>query len=413
MPQELSVDFLVVSRQADPPTQATVTQAVSNARLGALDYTAGAARSPGASTGRQRLGVYTLTSTTAPVRARISIDRHENAVTDGMGETAFATLTRTLDAESVSIVRDGRLGLSARLTANERGVAQALPWMMQVLRTLLDTLDSVVIDPACQRCYSRADLARNPFSTPAAHVAIHTEAWGAERLWLHTHGLQKMGRPEVDLVDVPHALEAEAATFLQELTGKLATGASLAPGQEILDDEAGILVAVGITPDMDHQAPFGRLRLADGPAPGERQGAAATRFLINMALADAARRAAAGDMTRADEIIDRILAAAPDDCATLALKAKMELRSGRPLEALQLGELMEMHAPGDHRGPLLSGSALVAIGRYREALRALNRAIDRDPESAEAFALRAEAHARLGQERLAAEDRAHAAYFRG
>jgi Tfp pilus assembly protein PilF len=57
------------------------------------------------------------------------------------------------------------------------------------------------------------------------------------------------------------------------------------------------------------------------------------------------------------------------------------------------------------------GLALLAIGRSREALNALDRAIEREPEAAQAFVARAEAYRRLGDERLAAVDRARAAYL--
>jgi Tfp pilus assembly protein PilF len=72
---------------------------------------------------------------------------------------------------------------------------------------------------------------------------------------------------------------------------------------------------------------------------------------------------------------------------------------------------MALRTPIDYRGPLAVGLALLAIGRSREALNALDRAIEREPEAAQAFAARAEAYRRLGDERLAAVDRARAAYL--
>ncbi len=67
---------------------------------------------------------------------------------------------------------------------------------------------------------------------------------------------------------------------------------------------------------------------------------------------------------------------------------------------------MELRTPADYRGPLTVGLALLAIGRSREALNALDGAIEREPEAAQAFAARAEAYRLLGDERLAAVDRA-------
>jgi predicted Zn-dependent protease len=131
-----------------------------------------------------------------------------------------------------------------------------------------------------------------------------------------------------------------------------------------------------------------------------------------MALGDAERRMASGDQAGASEVIERLLAADPDDCAALALKARLLLRAGQMDAALAVGELMDVRAPGDYRGPLAIGTALVAMGRYAEALQALMRAVQRAPDAAEVFALRADVHARLGQQQLAAADRARAAYLR-
>src|SRR5262249_18307325 len=111
------------------------------------------------------------------------------------------------------------------------------------------------------------------------------------------------------------------------------------------------------------------------------------------------------------EVIERLLAADADDCAALALKAHICLRSGRIDDALDLGEFMQLRVPEDYRGPLTVGMALASMGRYREAVLALDRAIEREPEAAEAFAIRAQVHTQLGNTQLAAVDRAHAAYL--
>ena len=72
---------------------------------------------------------------------------------------------------------------------------------------------------------------------------------------------------------------------------------------------------------------------------------------------------------------------------------------------------MELVAPNDYRGPFAVGKALAALGRAREALNALSRAIRYEPEAAEVYAARAEVYERLGERQLAATDRAHVAYL--
>ncbi|MEO7002178.1 MAG: hypothetical protein ABI068_10150 [Ktedonobacterales bacterium] len=418
--EELAIDFLTVSRLADPPTEALLAQALASAGLGAAEYTAAPLRNhtSGNAAGaappkRVRLGTWRLGPQQLLTTARLVVARHDGPVMDGMGETAFNAITRGLAAEDTHTLRTSDLALDLHLNAPLREALPALAWAMRLLRTLIDLTQGVVIDPGAQTCYGRAALARFAADDPLAHIVFHDEGWAADTRWLHTHGLQKFGRPELDLVAAPISLEAEGRMFLRDVAERLARGAQLAAGQEIvLEDVGAAVVAVGAPVDVDHQAPYGRLRLADAPQPGEHQGASAQQLLAHMALADATRRAQARDLLGSFEVIERVLAADPDACDALAMKARLHLNSGQALDAMQLGELMELRAPDDYRGPLTVGLALAAMRRYREALNALNRAIQRDPDADEVFAARATVHEGLGQQQLAAVDRAHAAYLR-
>jgi len=329
-----------------------------------------------------------------------------------MSETAFARLTRGLSVADVATMRDGPLSFDARLSTDARAIVPALDWMMQALRFFADMTGGVAVDPACQRCLGRAELGQFRGGSAAGHVVIHNEFQSGEDRWVHTHGLQKFSRPELEFIAVPQALEAEAQAFLRAMAANFAHGTTLASGQEIHDEEAGALLAVGSNQDMDHQAPQSRLRLIDLPEPGERESANARRFLARMALGEAAHFAQAADIAQSYATIDRILSANPDDSAALLLKAQINLRERRPLDALELGEILCLRVPSDFRGYLMVGFALSALGRQREALNALNTAIQREPESAEVFAKRAEIYEQLGERKLAAYDRAHAAHLR-
>ena len=416
---ELAIDFLTVSRLADPPTEAALAQTLAAAGLGAAEYSPAPPRdlvgdpAGGAPPKRARLGTWRLGPQQLLTTARLVVARHDGPVTDGMGEAAFNALTRGLAAEDTHTLRTSDLALDLRLNAPVREALPALAWAMRALRALVDLTHGVVIDPGAQTCYGRATLARFADDDPLAHINFHDEGWAADTRWLHTHGLQKFGHPELDLVATPVSLVAEGRMFLRDVAERLARGAPLAAGQEIVLEDVGVaVIAVGAPVDVDHQAPYGRLRLADTPPPGERQGASAHQLLAHMALADANRRAQARDLPAAFEAIERVLAADPDDCGALAMKAQLYLTGGQVVDALQLGELMELRAPTDYRGPLTVGLALAAMRRYREALHALNRAIQRAPEADEVFAARAAVHEGLGQQQLAAVDRAHATYLR-
>jgi hypothetical protein len=414
MPQELAIEYMVISRHEEPPAAASIARALASAGLGVSDYTPAPeqATTSGSLGSRQRIGTHVVSIAGTQATGRISVFVYNGAVTEGMGEAAFNGLTRGLATEDVRTLREGHVSVNLRVLTPRSRAMSALKWAVHAVRALLDVTEGACIDPGAQRCYGRAELARLGADDPLVHVAIHDEPWDAESRWLHTHGLQKLGSPEIDLVAVPYSLLSEARGFLGEVTATLAGGAELVAGEDIDMGDLGIVTAVGAAADVDHQAPFGRLRLADSPAPGERQGISALRLLARMALAEASRRAAVGDVPAALQELERVLAADPDDCAALALKARLYLGLGNALDALGVGELMELRVPHDYRGPLVMGLALAALGRYPEALRALQRAIERDPEAAEAFAARADVHQRLGHEQLAAVDRAHAAYLR-
>jgi predicted Zn-dependent protease len=200
--------------------------------------------------------------------------------------------------------------------------------------------------------------------------------------------------------------------MITELAENLARGTQLTAGQEIDLEELGRVVALAVPTDVDHQASFGRLRLVDVPAPAEQLGTTANKLLRRTLLADATRRADHGDSRAAAETIERMLAADPDDCTALTFKARLRLRAHEPLEALEIGELMQLRAPQDARGPLVVGHALTALGRAREAERAYSRAVELSPDDWEAFEGRARAYDLVGQPHQAASDRARAAYLR-
>ena len=408
MSRELTNDFLLVSRYAEPPSEATLSQALVAARLGTPTYQAA---DPVAGAAHMRLGTYRLSAPTAAATLRIVVTRQSSPTLGSMGAGAFTQITRRLDAEDTQTLRTGILDFDVRVKAPEEHIAVALRWTMSVLRSLVSLTAGAVVDPAAQTAWGAQPLNAMASGRLTDQIAVHDEAWGADSRWLHTHGLQKFGRPELDLAAIPVALRAEAEAFLRDVAERLAEGERLMAGQEIDLEELGTVVAVSAAPDAEHQAPFARLRLADSPAPGARQSASAGQLLARMALADAQRRHNSGDVSGALEIIERILAADSDDCAALFLKATILLERGQSHEALGLGELMDLRTPADYRGPLTVGLALLAIGRSREALNALDRAIEREPEAAQAFAARAEAYRLLGDERLAAVDRARAAYL--
>src|SRR5690349_16957339 len=188
MAEDLTIDYLIVARQKDPPPEITLIRALASANLGMAVYAPAGPRSAASPVNRERIGTYTLSVPKLRAQARIVVNRYLGPVTADMGEAACATITRGLSLGESAIVREGTLAYDLRLTYTPSEAAQALAWNMHVQRVVLETIDAVVIDPAAQRCYGKGGLAQLPLHTPLAHVAIHDESWDAEGRWLHTHG---------------------------------------------------------------------------------------------------------------------------------------------------------------------------------------------------------------------------------
>src|SRR5579859_2559610 len=253
--RELVTEYLLISRYSEPPADATVTQALSSAGLGAAEYIPAPPRDPSATPGRRaRVGTYTLHSDAGAGQAKIIVARYESPALDGMGETAFNQLTRRLGANDIQTLRVGTLALDTRFTGPSTTPIETQRWALGVLRTLVSLTEGAVVDPQAQTSWGASLLAAALTSGPRAHLTIHNEAWGADRRWLHTHGLRKFGKPELDLADIPVALEPEAQALLLDVADNLALGEQLSAGQEITLDELGALVALPASPDLDHQA---------------------------------------------------------------------------------------------------------------------------------------------------------------
>ncbi|MGE5334444.1 MAG: hypothetical protein ACM3N4_07075, partial [Nitrososphaerota archaeon] len=240
MAQELKIDFLTVSRYGEPPVEASAVRAIATAGLGSAEYVP---RNEPGSGGRQRLGAYHIDPPGIPARARVNVSHHDAPVTSGMSESAFNALTRGLMAEDTQTLREGTVALDVRVFAQYDRVLAALDWATRLLRVLLDLTQGAAIDPAAQRSFGRAEISQIRPNDPLAHVAMHRELWDAESRWLHTHGLQKFGRPELDLAAVPHSLEEDGVSLLREVASLLAQGGDLAAGQEIDFEGQGRLVA--------------------------------------------------------------------------------------------------------------------------------------------------------------------------
>lgn len=420
MPRAISLDYLCLTT-SPAVSLAALHEVLAGLRLGVLDVVPPAEDPQGLlMAGRERapVGRIGVRETLGRVEATLVIAQHARPVMVGLAPEAQARLVAGLDAARQQTFRAGTVSIDLHVTLLDPDVRWCLLWVIACLERIGDRFDAVIFDPAAERCQTPEMIARLRDQALIAHIALHNEGWGPETRWLHTHGLQKFGQPELELVGVPQSLEAVGAGVLRIVAENLAAsdptnGPALRAGMQVECEGAGLLIARNAPSDRPHQAPFGRLRLVTLPTPGAELGIDAQAIIIAAALHAAQESLDARNLPLALGQIDRVLLAVPNDPAALALKARLLLAQGQPQQALALAADLTLLAPEDSRGPYASGMALLALGRFGEALGALSRAIVLDPDDPAPFEARARLHDRLGQARAAAMDRARARMLRG
>jgi hypothetical protein len=403
------LDFLILGI-GQPPRLDDLAAALASLRIGAVEVVS---RSedvpPPTGTGRVRLGQIAMHETLSRAEAIITIERHARPPLSGLSPDALDALVAGLDEASQSQARGSTLTADIHAQGNDPDRLFCLQWTLALVARIAEPLAGVIFDPAAQRCQTRDTVERARRSGPTAHVALHSRSFGPETRWLHTHGVQKFGQPELEFVGVPQWLETDATGVLRTIVETLAQSDTLRPGMLVDCEGAGLMLARPTATDAEHAAPFGRLRLVTAPAPGENPGDDASEVIVDAALNLAAQSLAERDWTNALRPVERVLAAMPASVAGLAMKARIALDQGDPLAGMEIAREIELFAPTDWRGPWLRGLALLAMGRAPLALGALSHAADLNPTARAIFETRARAYERLGQPERAAADRVRAA----
>jgi hypothetical protein len=418
MARSLVLDFLLISDHAPVPLS-VCQQELARLQMGVITLAPAPDADTVPSPGHERvaLGRISIHQTLGRADITLNFEQHLRPPMSGMAPTSLDALLLTLDATHQQIARQGTLSIDVHVESSDSDSPWLLGWTMACLERLASYLDAVVFDPAAARCMGPRAIATAMKGGIIAHIALHNETIGPELRWLHTHGLQKFGQPELEITAVPQPLENEASSVLRIVAESLASsntqnGPALRPGMRVECEGAGLLLARPTRTDAEHAASFGRLRLVTVPPPGFQPGDDATDILCTLALSTAREALAGQDWIRAIRYIDRVLAAIPELPAGLAMKARYHLAQGQPLAALEVGTHLSLCAPRSHYGPYVSGQSLSALGRFNEALAALNRAAQINPDDPEIFDARSYVNARLHNDHAAMEDRARAAMLR-
>lgn len=124
-----------------------------------------------------------------------------------------------------------------RLSVNQAGSypANAVRFQVQIADALVERFGGVLVDPQMQLVWGaerwRAEGAWGELDL-RRHVVIHAEPLPAG-LWLHTHGLVKFDRPDLELFDVAESQVEDGALLLQRIARRLCAGTSVAAGDAL------------------------------------------------------------------------------------------------------------------------------------------------------------------------------------
>jgi hypothetical protein len=153
-----------------------------------------------------------------------------------------------LDAEMVHRVERARFELGLQLREPGRSVPEAVVYATDLAHRIAEATTGVVQDIHSFRTLPPTS---RPREEPAEvdvrdHVVIHAvPEKGGSTAWLHTHGLVKFGRPEVEVYAVPADRTEHVAAGLNDIGQYFVQGALIRPGETLGDPAAPILAREG------------------------------------------------------------------------------------------------------------------------------------------------------------------------
>jgi hypothetical protein len=142
--------------------------------------------------------------------------------------------------------------------------ANAVRFQVQIADALVDRFGGVLLDPQVQLLWG-AESWRSAGTAGdldlRRHLVIHAEDHEAG-LWVHTHGMLRFGKPDLELFEVPPALLERAAELLSEVARYLVSGGEVAAGDTLAVGGAELAFCAGGAEqpnDFDNEC----LRIAD------------------------------------------------------------------------------------------------------------------------------------------------------
>jgi hypothetical protein len=142
-------------------------------------------------------------------------------------------------------------------------VRETVIFATRVAQRLAALGDGVVMDTCAYRFFGPGGWPvedPQPEFDAREHVHIHIET---DRGWVHTHGLVKFGRPEMEIYDVPEDLHAVAVGTLFDIGQYVITSAPIAPGETCADPNQPLFARAGTKNREGHWNDLPVLELVD------------------------------------------------------------------------------------------------------------------------------------------------------
>ncbi|MHB0870364.1 MAG: DUF4026 domain-containing protein [Chloroflexota bacterium] len=145
--------------------------------------------------------------------------------------------------------------IALQLTEVLADAREAVLYQVELADRLASLSEGIVLDQEAHRYYLPGRWRVSNGSKPVdvrEHVTLHLERVGGGRMWVHTHGLGKFGRHELELLDLPESLAEAACRLLIDLAQQAVAGAPLRPGERVGDPQASLLLRPGRDKSCTH-----------------------------------------------------------------------------------------------------------------------------------------------------------------
>jgi hypothetical protein len=149
---------------------------------------------------------------------------------------------------------NARVEAILELSRREPPIGPSIQTGMELADAIAAHARGVILDPTAQRVVLPGEWRvedRRYAVDPREHVTVHEVVDDPAGIWMHTHGLAKFGRPELEMFDLPAETSELAYALLMDTSGYVIDGPIVAPGNT-LGDTARPLAALEGSRETDH-----------------------------------------------------------------------------------------------------------------------------------------------------------------